>query len=716
MKQVIQSLSNGIVDLIDLPVPLIGNNEILVRSSCSLISSGTERMLINFGQSNLWQKASNNPERVKDVLDKVMVDGPLSAYEAVSNKLDEPIPLGYSNVGIVIKKGRNVSNLELGDRVVSNGHHAEYVKVNKNLCAKIPKEVSDEEASFVVLSSIGLQGIRLANPTLGETFVVCGLGLIGLLTAQLLKANGCNVLGLDLNPQRILIAQSLGINSLHLNNDKEAISWCKEITNNVGVDGFLITSATSSNSPIDIASQTCRQRGRIILIGTSGININRDHFYKKELTFKVSCSYGPGRYDPIYEEKGVDYPFGFVRWTEKRNFEAVLQTLKEKKLNVKDLITNKFQISEAKDAYQLLNKDESSIGILFLYDNPELSNTNSVRFKEFVDNQNSIGISVIGAGNYSKRVLMPILSKKNINFQTVFSRNGLDSTLLAKKFNFKESSTDTDKVWSDPQTNTLFILTRHNTHAEFIIKGLKNKKNIFVEKPICLTEKQLEDIAKAYKESRSGDGKGPVLMVGFNRRFSSLTQLLKKDLMKINTPKAFTYTCNAGYLEKDHWTNDFDVGGGRLIGEACHFIDLIRYLAESKIKDLNIVFSKDEKVCPDTFSLNVEFQDGSIGNINYFSNGNKKFQKERLEVFAGGRIYQIQNFQKLKVWGSPSLKTVRKLNQDKGQNACINLFIDSIKNSNKTPIPFEEIYEVQKWLLFANKKSFIDHEFNSCKS
>lgn len=704
MKQVIQSLSNGIVDLIELPVPLIGNNEILVRSSCSLISSGTERMLINFGQSNLIKKASNNPERVKDVLNKVMVDGPLSAFDAVSNKLGEPIPLGYCNVGTVIKKGSNVSNLELGDRVVSNGYHAEYVKVNKNLCAKVPNEVTDEEASFVILSSIGLQGIRLANPTLGETFVVCGLGLIGLLTAQLLKANGCNVLGLDLNPQKIIIAQSLGIKSLNVTNDKEAISWCLQMTNNVGVDGFLITSATNSNSPIDIASQSCRKRGRIILIGTSGININRDYFYKKELTFKVSCSYGPGRYDPIYEEKGVDYPLGFVRWTEKRNFEAVLQILKQKKLNVEDLITNKFQISEAKNAYQLLNNEESSIGILFLYSNAALQNTNSIKFKDFIDNQSSIGISVIGAGNYSKRVLMPILSKKNINFQTVFSRNGLDSTLLAKKFKFKGSSTDTDKVWNDAQTNTLFILTRHNTHAEFIIKGLKNKKNIFVEKPICTTEQQLEDIAKAYKESRSDEGKGPVLMVGFNRRFSSLTQLLKKDLMKINSPKAFTFTCNAGYLDKDHWTNDIEVGGGRLIGEACHFVDLIRYLAGSKIKDLNIVFSKDEKVCPDTFSLNIEFQDGSIGNINYFSNGNKKFQKERLEVFADGRIYQILNFQKLKVWGSPNLKTVRKLTQDKGQKVCIELFLDSIKNSKKTPILFEEIYEVQKWLLLANKK------------
>ena len=350
---------------------------------------------------------------------------------------------------IALSVGSSISGFRVGDRVVSNGPHAEYIKVNKNLCAKIPNEVSDEEAVFAILSSIGLQGIRLANPTLGETFVVCGLGLIGLLTAQLLKANGCNVLGLDLNPQKIQIAQSLGIKSLNPSNDQEAITWCMEKTNKAGVDGFLITSATSSNSPVDIASQSCRQRGRIILIGTSGININRDYFYKKELTFKVSCSYGPGRYDPIYEEKGVDYPLGFVRWTEQRNFEAVLQTLKQRKLNVKDLITNKFKISEAKSAYELLNKDESCIGVLFLYSKSELRKKKSVEFKDFIKNQSSIGISVIGAGNYSKRVLMPILSKKNVSFQTVFSRNGLDSTLLAKKYNFKESSTDTNKVWND---------------------------------------------------------------------------------------------------------------------------------------------------------------------------------------------------------------------------------------------------------------------------
>ena len=704
MKQVIQSLSSGVIEIIELPVPEIGDNEVLVQSSCSLISSGTERMLINFGESNLFQKARKNPERVKEVLNKAIVDGPLLAYDAVSKKLEEPIPLGYCNVGKVIKKGKGVSNFEIGDRVVSNGPHAEYVKINKNLCAKIPNEVSDEEASFTILASIGLQGIRLAKPTLGETFVVCGLGLIGLLTAQLLKANGCNVLGLDLAPERKKLAETLGIKSLNSNNEKEIISWCLSLTNNIGVDGFLITTATKSNSPIDIASQSCRQRGRIILIGTAGININREYFYKKELTFKVSCSYGPGRYDPIYEKNGVDYPLGFVRWTEQRNFESVLQILKQKSLDVKDLISKRFDITEAESAYHLLNSDQTTIGILFQYKSFSEKDKKSLKFKDLVENKSSIDLSVIGAGNYAKRVIIPILRKKDINLQTIYSRSGFESTLIAKKYKFKESSTDLNKVWNNNKENTLIILTRHNTHAEFIVKALRSGKNVFVEKPMCTSEKELEDIAKAYKDSRRDDGKGPVLMVGFNRRFSSLIQLLRKDLMQINSPKAFTITCNAGYLDKNHWTNDLDIGGGRLIGESCHFLDLIMYLAESKIIDLNVIYSQDEKVCPDTFTLNMKFENGSIGNINYFSNGNKKFQKERLEVFTSGRIYQIQNFQKLKVWGSPNLKTVRKLNQDKGQKECIDSFIESIKNSTLSPIPFIEMYEVHKWLLFAHKK------------
>lgn len=704
MKQVIQSFSSGNVELIEVPHPKIGKNQILIKSSCSLISSGTERMLTNFGKSNLIQKAKNNPERVKEVFNKVLLDGPISTFDAVSNKLQEPIPLGYCNVGIIVQKGKDVDGFELGDRVVSNGYHAEFVVVNKNLCAKIPNNVKDEEAAFVVTSSIGLQGIRLAEPNLGETFVVCGLGLIGLLTAQLLKANGCNVLGIDLDTKKTEIAQSLGIESLNHVNDKETISWCQKNTNNVGVDGFLITSSTTSNSPIDIASAVCRKRGRIVLVGTSGININRNFFYEKELSFRVSCSYGPGRYDPIYEEKGIDYPIGYVRWTEKRNFEAVLEIFKQKKISIKELITNKFKINDAQKAYNHLSSDRSSIGILFLYDNLVSQNIESIDFQNKILKTDSVSISVIGAGNYAKRILIPILFKKEVNLQKIISRNGLDSTLLAKKYKFSESSTNVERVWDDQNTNTVFVLTRHNTHAEFIINSLKNGMNVFVEKPLCITEDELEEIINAYKNSRGKDGKGPCLMVGFNRRFSSLVQLLKKDLKKINSPKAFTYTINSGYLDKNHWTNDPEIGGGRLLGEACHFLDLTMYLADSKIKSMNIVKQSDEKICPDTFSINVQFHNGSIANINYFSNGNNKYQKERIEVFSGGRIYQIENFLKLKTWGSPNLKTIRKFNQDKGQEACVDAFLKAINNSEKSPIAFEDISEVQKWLLWANSK------------
>jgi len=705
VKQVTQSLLNGNVEIVDLPLPRIEKNQLLIKTTCSLISGGTERMLIKFGQSNIFQKAKQQPEKFKEVLNKMVVDGPISTLNAVENKLEEPIPLGYSNVGEIIAKGDNVSDYKLGDRVVSNGPHAEFVVVNKNLCAKIPEKVTNDEAVFTIPASIGLQGIRLAEPTLGETFVVCGLGLIGLLTAQLLKANGCNVLGLDIDNKKIKIAKSLGIDSFSSLNNQDSINWCKKYSSDIGVDGVFITSATDSNSPIDIASQVCRKRGRIILVGTSGLNINREYFYKKELTFKVSCSYGPGRYDPSYEKYGKDYPIGFVRWTEKRNFEAVLNILKNKKVDFKSLITNRFKILEAKKAYEFLYKDSNYIGILFDYDSQALPKNKTIQInKNSIAESNEVSVSVIGAGNYSKRIIIPHLSKTKASLQTITSRNGFDSTFLANKFNFKESSTDTDKIWSDSNTNTVFILTRHNSHAEFIIKAFESGKNVFVEKPICTTEKELELILAAFKETRNSDGTGPILMVGFNRRFSKFSKLLKKELFNIKTPKSYIYTCNAGFLDKDHWTNNYKVGGGRLIGEACHFVDLIMYLEGSSISDLNIFCAKDEKKCPDTFSLNVKFNSGSIGNINYFSNGNKNYQKEQLDVFAGGKIYQIKNFLKLKTWGSSTLKTMRNFKQDKGQKDCVDAFINAIDNSSASPISFDDIYEVQKWILYANKK------------
>lgn len=707
MKQVTQSLLNGNVEIVDLPLPRIDKNQLLIKTTCSLISGGTERMLIKFGQSNIFQKVKQQPDKFKEVLNKMVVDGPISTLNAVENKLEEPIPLGYSNVGEIIAKGENVSDYKVGDRVVSNGPHAEFVVVNKNLCAKIPEEVTSDEAVFTIPASIGLQGIRLAEPSLGETFVVCGLGLIGLLTAQLLRANGCNVLGLDIDNEKIKIAKSLGIESFSSFNNQDSINWCKKFSSDSGVDGVFITSATNSNSPIDIASQVCRKRGRIILVGTSGLNISREYFYKKELTFKVSCSYGPGRYDQSYEKDGIDYPIGFVRWTEKRNFEAVLNILRNKKVDFKTLITNRFKIVEAKKAYEFLYKESNYIGILFDYDSDLLPKKPTIQINKNSSAEfNKVSVSVIGAGNYSKRIIIPHLSKTKASLQTITSRNGFDSTFLANKFSFKESSTDTDKIWRDVNTNTVFILTRHNSHAEFIIKALKSGKNVFVEKPICTTEKELELIMTAFKETRNSDGTGPILMVGFNRRFSKFSKLLKKELNNIKTPKSYVYTCNAGFLDKDHWTNNHTVGGGRLIGEACHFVDLIMYLEDSSISDLNIICARDEKKCPDTFSLNVKFNSGSIGNINYFSNGNKNYQKEQLDVFAGGKIYQVKNFLKLKTWGSSTLKTMRNFKQDKGQKDCVDAFINAIDTSCASPISFEDIYEVQKWILYANKKSW----------
>ena len=706
MKQVIQSLSDGTIELVDLPIPEVNKNQILIKTSCSLISAGTERMLLDFGNSNIIQKAKKHPDKVKEVINKMIIDGPIATLDAVNNKLEEPIPLGYSNVGEIIAKGDNVSCFKVGDRVVSNGPHAEYVLVNKNLCAKVPDDVFDEDAVFTVLASIGLQGIRLAEPTLGETFVVCGLGLIGLLTAQLLKANGCNVFGLDIDHKKIKIAKDLGIESFASESNSESICWVNRITSNLGVDGVLITAATNSNNPLDIASQICRKRGRIILVGTSGLKINREYFYKKELTFKVSCSYGPGRYDPIYEKEGVDYPIGFVRWTEKRNFDAVLNILRNNKVYFKDLITNRFTILDAKKAYDQLNNDPKTIGILFTYESSPLKRNDTVQVNlDSKSKSSTASVSVIGAGNYSKRIIVPYLSKTNANLETIFSRNGFDSTFIAKKYKFKESSTNVNKIWEDPRTNTVFVLTRHNSHAEFIIKSLKCGKNVFVEKPLCTTQEQLELISEAYMKSRYPDGNGPILMAGFNRRFSKLTEILKKELSNIKSPKAFNYTCNAGYLDNNHWTNDDRIGGGRLIGEACHFLDLIMYLSESKIDDVNIVYAKDDKKCPDTFSLNVRFKNGSIGNINYFSNGNKKYPKEQLEVFAGGKIYQINNFLRLKAWGSSNLNTIRNFRQDKGQENCVKAFIHSVQNSSKSPISFDQLYEVQKWILLANKKA-----------
>ena len=705
MKQIVQFFSDGSTCLVEVPVPNFSSKEILIKSSFSLLSLGTEKMLIDFGRANILDKAKQQPEKVKEVLDKIFLDGPISTLEAVTNKLNSPFPLGYSNVGTIIGIGNDVEGFEIGDRVISNGPHAEYHISTQNLCAKIPENVSDEEASFTVIGAIGLQGMRLANPTFGETFLVSGLGLIGLITAQLLKANGCNVIGIDPDPQKCKLANSLSIDSEVLINHNNIVNWCLSKTNNIGVDGVLITASTKSSEPVHLASEVTRKKGRIVQIGATGLDLKRNLFYEKELTLKVSCSYGPGRYDDTYEKEGLDYPLGYVRWTEKRNFEAILQSLKDNSLNVKSLISHKFNFENSLDAYEIIKKGGLSLGILFQYSEKSNSNKEIQFVSNVINSKNPTKkpfISFVGAGNFAKRTLVPCFKRGGGELHKISSSEGLQPFFIGRNFGFNYVTTEIEAIFDDSDCDAIVIATRHDSHFKYVKKGLERGKNIYVEKPLCLNMEELIEIEKIYFETKrkfiSNAQKPPILMVGFNRRFAPTIIELKKILSKIEEPKAFIYTCNAGNLPKNHWLNNRDIGGGRMIGEACHFVDLIRFLVGHEITSININPLKGNKLNAETFSLNISFKDGSIGTINYLSNGTKSFPKERLEVFVNNQIYQINNFKTLKSWGMRrKIKNLISF-QNKGHNKCVRSFIKAIRFNN-SPIPENEIFEVHRFLF-----------------
>ncbi len=699
MKQLLQSLATGASDLPELPAPAPARGQLLIRSSCSLVSAGTERMLVDFGKASWIDKARQQPDKVQQVLEKACTDGLFTTFDAVRSKLDQPQPLGYCNVGTVVAVGSGVVGFQVGDRVASNGPHAELVAVPQRLCALIPAGVSDEAAAFTVLASIGLQGIRLANPTLGETFVLSGLGLIGLLTGQLLTAQGCRVLGLDPDRSKCALAETLGITALHFASGVDPVAWCLAHTAGIGVDGVLITAATSSSEPVHVAAQACRQRGRIVLVGVTGLELRRDLFYKKELSFQVSCSYGPGRYDPAYEEQGHDYPIGFVRWTEQRNLQAVLHALASGALRTEPLISHRFPIEQAADAYELLSSPEPSLGILLRY--PETADPEQRVIQLPAATQAVAGsqamLSVIGAGNYASRTLIPAFAKAGARFHILAASSGIGPVHAGRKFGFCQASTDIHALLADPSTNSVVIATRHDSHAALVQQALAAGKHVFVEKPLCLTADELTAIEAAH----TGQA---LLMVGFNRRFAPLLQDLQRQLSSLQGPKAFVYTCNAGAIPADHWTQDPAAGGGRLLGEACHFVDLLRHLAASPIEDLQLLAAADRKPCPDTFSLQLRFADGSIGTVHYFANGSKAFPKERLEVFAAGKVLQLDNYRKLQAWGIPGFRTRRRLSQDKGQVACCAAFLNAIGTGGPAPIPAAELFEVQRWLLQAESK------------
>lgn len=683
-----------------MPCPAVKRGQLLIRTSQTLVSAGTERMLVEFGKAGWVEKARQQPDKVRMVFDKIKTDGLVPTLEAVLNKLDQPLPLGYCNTGVVVDVGAGVSGFAVGDRVVSNGKHAEVVSVPVNLCAKVPDSVSDEEAAFTVLGAIALQGIRLVQPTLGEAVVVTGLGLIGLATVQLLRAHGCRVLGLDFDQEKLILAKQLGAEVVDLSAGQDPISAAQLFSRGRGVDAVIVTAATKSSEPMHQAALMCRKRGRIVLVGVTGLELSRADFFEKELTFQVSCSYGPGRYDPSYEEKGNDYPVGFVRWTEQRNFEAVLDMMADGRLNVNPLISHTFGIDEADKAYELVGGAKPSLGILLKYPGMEVTPASrtvvlSPNLPQARGGQcRKASVSFVGSGNYATAVLIPAFKDTGAKLRSVASSGGVSGVHAARKFGFEETTTDTDRLYSDPDTNTVVITTRHDSHARFVLKALAADKHVFVEKPLCLTLEELADIETACSAPRAQRSGRPLVMVGFNRRFAPQIQKMKSLLAGVTGPKSFVMTVNAGAIPTNHWTQDGEVGGGRIIGEACHFIDLLRFLAGEAIESYGAMAMK--AATGDTVSINLRFADGSLGTVHYFANGSKAFPKERLEVFAAGRVLQLDNFRRLTGFGWPGFSKMNLWRQDKGQKACAAAFVRAVEEGGPAPIPLGELIEVSR--------------------
>lgn len=656
-------------------------------------------MLLDFGKANPIEKARQQPDKVRMVLQKMRTDGLVATIEAVRNKLDQAIPLGYCNVGRVIGVGGSVNSFAIGARVASNGRHAEVVSVPVNLSARIPDSVSDEAAAFTVVGAIALQGLRLAQPTLGETVAVIGLGLIGQMAVQLLRAQGCHVLAADFDSGRLDLARAAGADTVDLAHGGDPIVSAKRLTHGRGVDAVIVTAATKSNEPMYQAAQMCRQRGRIVLVGVTGLELSRADFYEKELTFQVSCSYGPGRYDPQYEEKGHDYPIGFVRWTEQRNFEAVLDMMASGRLDVAPLISHRFAFDVAESAYEVLGGDAPSLGILIEYsktddisDGQLRRSTVAVAKQATAPDAGVVGrdanVAFIGAGNYATAVLMPAFKQAGARLKTVVSRGGVSGVHAGRKFGFSETTTDLASVFADPTITAIAIATRHDSHAQLTCQALSAHKHVFVEKPLALSNTELEKIAAVY----DGASKQTILMVGFNRRFAPHVKKIKALLDGAPGPKVFVMTVNAGAIAANHWTQDPEAGGGRVLGEACHFIDLLRFLAQQPIVA--------QRATPmaggsgDTTTIQLGFADGSIGTIHYLTNGSKTFPKERLEVFASGRVLQLDNFRRLTGHGWPGFRRMNLWRQDKGQIACAQAFIDAVRRVGPSPIPVGELFEV----------------------
>lgn len=704
MRKVLQSLKSGEISIVDAPTPTVPAHHVLIETRRTLISAGTERMLLEFGKGNLLQKAMQQPDKVKQTLNKVRTDGLGPTLDAVKSKLDQPIPLGYCNAGVVHAVGKGVTDFKVGDRVVSNGSHSELVVVGQNLVTKIPDGVSDDEACFTPLAAIGLQGMRLAHPTLGETFCVIGLGLIGLLTAQLLRANGCRVIGVDFSGERLALAKSWGVETVNLKDGEDPVSTVMAMTGGRGADGVIIAASTPSDDPVTQAAQMSRKRGRIILVGVTGLSLSRPDFYEKELSFQVSCSYGPGRYDADYEDRGQDYPLAFVRWTEQRNFEAVLEEMAQKRLNVAPLMSETIDVADAAKAYAMISEKGSPVlGVILSY--PEGRDgkfVDAIKLSENgAEHQPQAGtVALIGVGGFGGRVTAPGLKAAGARLKTVVSRGGVSAVTEGRKAGFEEASTDLAAVLADGEIDSVVIATRHDAHASLTEQALKAGKNVFVEKPLAIHAADIDSIEAVL---RSAGENAPRLMIGFNRRFAPTSIKMKSLLDSVQQPKCLIATINAGALPASHWAHDPEQGGGRIIGEGCHFIDLMRFFVGAPITDVvstQISLPPSDGIKNDKVTVTLSFADGSIGTMHYFANGPKAFMKERYEAFVADKYIRLENFQKLETigWGKG---TSMKGKQDKGHAAALNAFVSAVKSGAPSPIPLDEVLEISRWSIRA---------------
>jgi predicted dehydrogenase/threonine dehydrogenase-like Zn-dependent dehydrogenase len=699
MKQLLQRLDNGTTTVVEVPTPSVSGPNLLVETQATVVSAGTERMLVEFGRSNLLEKARSQPDKVKQVLDKMRTEGVGPTLDAVRAKLDAPIPLGYCQAGVVVEVGSRPGGFAVGDRVVTNGAHAEYARVPHTLAAKIPEGVTYEAAAFTPIAAIGLQGIRLAAPTLGETVVVMGLGLIGLLTVQMLRANGCRVIGIDRDAGRLALAERFGAVALEASGDVAV--QVMALTGGVGADAVLLTLASSSDEPIHQAAEMSRKRGRLVLVGVTGLKLLRDDFFKKELSFTVSCSYGPGRYDSSYEENAQDYPVGFVRWTEQRNFEAVLALMASGRLDPLPLITHRFAFENAPAAYDVIGGSEPSLGVVLTY--PDRGGATPGREQrtlrlsggKSVPGRGSIG--VIGAGNFAVRTLLPVLKDAGARLRTIASGGGTSGAVAGGKFGFEQATTDLEAVYGDPEVDTVFVLTRHDSHARMAIRTLEAGKHVFVEKPLALTEEELDAVREA------AEGAGRMVMVGFNRRFAPLTRRVRELMRGRAGPLAVVATVNAGAIPRDHWTQDPETGGGRIVGEACHWLDLARALVGAPIEDVQVVAARDRDGMPidDIAHISALFSDGSTAVVHYLANGARSFPKERIECFFDGKTLAIDNWRRLRRFGVPGPLFERAGAMDKGHDAEVRAWMEAVRAGGPAPIPLDELVEVSRWAIRA---------------